>query len=181
MDITNRNGLFPVQTTWSNLEISSSPIACHSIIWIWACRRDVFSQVSQSQHPSRCWSLNAKWTEGNRFSSSSVVVEAGGSYLTFNSVSVCSRFGWDAVIAANMVLCFKFDQNNSESVFQLWLNSVCRASKPVSLYPLQWIDWGMCRRLGGDTTRQMTQKNLRDIPHHIAPCSAIKLEKAGGV
>lgn len=109
MDITNINALFPVQTTrWSNLEISSSPMACHSIILIWAYRRDVFSQVSQSQHASKCWSLNAKWTEGNRFSSSSVVLEAGGSYLIFNSVSVCSRFGWDAVIAANMVLCFKF-------------------------------------------------------------------------
>lgn len=61
------------------------------------------------------------------------------------------------------------------------MNSVCPVQRPsvfLTLSP-QGIDWGMHKRLGVETTREMTQTNQRNIVWHMMLCSAIKRERKG--
>lgn len=71
-------------------------------------------------------------------------------------------------VAAAVVICFRFVTKPSAGntmMFYLWF---CTASRLVFLsLPTLKTDWGVCKRLGRGTTRQISQRNQRGIPYCV--------------
>jgi len=62
-------------------------------------------------------------------------------------------------------------------MFYLLLSSSYTESRPFLLLtpPHQRVGWGCTRTWEETRPGQLTQTDLRDIPHHMMPCSATKL------
>ena len=97
----------------------------------------------------------------------------------------CAGFNWYRVnflhssyCGAMFWICAENSIDNTE-MFLLLLSSAYIESRPFLLLtpPHQWAGWRCTRRWEGTQPGQLTPADQRDIPYHMASCSAYK---AGG-